>query len=268
MIPKVTVLTPTYKRPELLYETIRSVLGQTFTDFEYIIGSDGIDDNTRQVARMHMNDNRVRFVEAPHSGQFRNLSMLVSMAKGKYVAILSDDDTWEPTFLEQCVAALEARDHRYVLAYTDYYVFKDGSKTPVLEERRCNLTYESLRHDCLINTSATVFVREYLEKSRDLYGFYYDPEVRYTCGDWLMWLRLSKLGPFLHVHELLSNYRLNPNSITLTRKSIFALFEGVYVRNYSGVGTPLRTAFDTLFWKFLWDHGIAQAWRRVKEGMR
>jgi glycosyltransferase involved in cell wall biosynthesis len=254
----VSVLTPTYKRPVLLWDTIQSVLGQTYTDFEYIIGSDGLDKDTAWVVRkLASKDPRIRFVEFPHKGQFETISALIGVARGEYVAILSDDDTWEPTFLEECVAALESTPPEYGLVYTDFYLWYPDRKEPVQEERRCNLTYENLRHACLVNTSATVFRRRWLERIRAVHGFYYDPRVVYTCGDWLMWLRMGKLAKFKHVHKVLSNYRIHPLQITNTRKKFQTMLEEIYTRRFAGVPW-LRQAFDVMVWPFLWNWGIPQ----------
>ncbi len=59
--PKVSVLIPTYNYAHYLDETIRSVLDQTFTDFELLIVDNRSTDNTAEVVKKYLGDNRVSF---------------------------------------------------------------------------------------------------------------------------------------------------------------------------------------------------------------
>lgn len=263
-VPVVTVITPTVNRPNLLRETVQSVLGQTFQNFEYIIGSDGGTEQTRLAVRELMEtDDRIRFVDLPKVGQFAILGILISMAKGKYVAILSDDDTWESTFLEKMVAVMESEE--YALAYADFYVWfpEKCIKRAMLEPRRCNLVWEGLRHACLVNTTAVLFSRRHLEMVRNANGFYYDPHVTLTCGDWLMWLRLWKFGRFKHVHEPLANYRVHAGQVTNTRRKFKAMLEETHARRFTGVPS-FRSMFDVLFWPLIERTGVAAVLRKIR----
>ncbi|GAI16908.1 unnamed protein product [marine sediment metagenome] len=66
--PKVSVIIPTYNRANLLPRTIKSVLNQTFRDFELIIVDDGSTDNTKQVIERFQTDLRVKYIYQENSG--------------------------------------------------------------------------------------------------------------------------------------------------------------------------------------------------------
>jgi glycosyltransferase involved in cell wall biosynthesis len=104
--PTVSVCLPASRDPEITARALRSVLAQSFTDFEVLIG-----DETGAFAptAAAIGDRRVDYRHNPHRlGFTRNHLALLDRARGKYLAVLHDDDWWEPSYLASMVAALEA----------------------------------------------------------------------------------------------------------------------------------------------------------------
>ena len=105
---KVSVVIPTYNRPQLVGNAIQSVLDQTFDDFEIIVVDDGIERRAKDVVS-RFNDDRIRYIEHQvNMGCSAAKNTGARESKGKYIAFLDDDDTWEPTKLEEQVEAMEA----------------------------------------------------------------------------------------------------------------------------------------------------------------
>ncbi|MGB9592367.1 MAG: glycosyltransferase family 2 protein, partial [Candidatus Kryptoniota bacterium] len=98
-----SVIIPTYNRADLLPRAIRSVLAQTFTDFELIVVDDGSIDNTREVVDKFTHlDARVKYIWEPNSGRPavpKNKG--IENASGEYIAFLDHDDEWLPAKLEK-----------------------------------------------------------------------------------------------------------------------------------------------------------------------
>src|SRR5947209_7057759 len=94
--PKVTVLMTTWNRASFISGAIESVRAQTFTDWELIIVDDGSEDNTPEVVREWLQkDSRIVYFREPHHGRIAIVSNVgLRAARGKYVAILDDDDYW------------------------------------------------------------------------------------------------------------------------------------------------------------------------------
>src|SRR3989338_3645537 len=106
-MPKVSVIIPTSNRPELLPRAIRSVLDQTFQDFE-IITVDYGQVISAQEAVGQLNESRIRYIKNDRllgGGGTRNKG--ASIATGEYLAFLDDDDEWLPFKLEEQVAGLD-----------------------------------------------------------------------------------------------------------------------------------------------------------------
>lgn len=98
--PLVSVILPTYHWPSVLRYAIKTVLWQTFTDFELIIVGDGCEDSTEmEVKEFH--DPRILWINLPeHSGnQAAPNNAGLALARGKYIAYMHHDDLWLPNHL-------------------------------------------------------------------------------------------------------------------------------------------------------------------------
>jgi glycosyltransferase involved in cell wall biosynthesis len=94
--PEVTVVIPTRFRPELLTRAVGGVLAQTFTDFEVIVVVDGPDEATTK-ALAALGDDRIRTIVLPGRGGAPNARNVgAAAARGRWTALLDDDDEWLP----------------------------------------------------------------------------------------------------------------------------------------------------------------------------
>ena len=106
--PQVSVVMPAYNAAPYLVQAIDSILGQTFTDFEFIIVDDGSTDDTRAIVQSYA-DPRIRLVvNAENSGVVRSRTRGVQEARGTYIAHFDADDVSLPTKLAKQVTYLDA----------------------------------------------------------------------------------------------------------------------------------------------------------------
>lgn len=110
-LPAVTVVTATYNWPDALRVAIKSVLEQTFTDFEYLIIGDACTDETADVVA-EFNDPRIRWVNLIENlGNQSDVNRIaLTMARGEVIAYLNHDDIWFPEHLAELYAALETNE--------------------------------------------------------------------------------------------------------------------------------------------------------------
>ena len=107
MNPLFSVILTTYNRSHLLSRAIRSVLQQTFTDFELIIVDDHSSDNTPQ-AIAEFSDTRIIYIRQPENlGVSTARNTGIQQAKGEYICFLDDDDEYLPDFLKEINHFLE-----------------------------------------------------------------------------------------------------------------------------------------------------------------
>lgn len=102
----VSVVIPTFERPHLVPTAVRSVLEQTFADFEIVVVVDGRDAET--IEALHaLGDDRLRVhVPERHLGNADARNLGVALAVAPWVAFLDDDDRWLPSKLERQVQCL------------------------------------------------------------------------------------------------------------------------------------------------------------------
>jgi glycosyltransferase involved in cell wall biosynthesis len=102
--PLVSIITPTYNHEKYIGECIESVKAQSFGGWEMIVINDGSTDKTYETAlKSAGNDSRIRVINQENKGIFRlaeTYNKALSLANGKYIAILEGDDYWEPEKLE------------------------------------------------------------------------------------------------------------------------------------------------------------------------
>lgn len=126
----VSVIIPTYNRPQYLKEALASAVNQTYTNIEIIVFDDCSSENPQKIVES-FNDHRIRFYRhANNVGIARNVISAFKQAKGKYVASLNDDDIWQEDFLEKLVPHLEANSE-LALAFSDHYVIDEDNQIDI-----------------------------------------------------------------------------------------------------------------------------------------
>jgi glycosyltransferase involved in cell wall biosynthesis len=96
----------TYNRPELLKQTLVSIITQTFTNFEVIVGNDYTQEPL-SADLLDIRDSRIRFVNHPQNlGEALNMNTLLDLSQGRYFTWQCDDDLYAPNFLEEVYSAL------------------------------------------------------------------------------------------------------------------------------------------------------------------
>ena len=118
-MPFFTIVIPAYNRAEKLAITIRSVLEQTFEDFELLIMDDGSTDEIEKTVSA-FSDPRIQYEWAPNSGgpaTPRNRG--INAAKSPWVSFLDADDVWYPTKLSEVFKAIINNPEAHVLCHNE-----------------------------------------------------------------------------------------------------------------------------------------------------
>ncbi|MEH2347704.1 MAG: glycosyltransferase family 2 protein [Nostoc sp.] len=119
--PLVSVIIPTYNRPEYLKQAIASAIQQTYQNIEIIISDNCSEGNTQAIVASFA-DLRIRFWRHEQNvGMLANQQHAFKMARGKYVASLHDDDMWNEDFLAKLVPPLE-ENPELIIAFCDQYI--------------------------------------------------------------------------------------------------------------------------------------------------
>lgn len=211
--PLVSVIMTVYNAEKYLEDTLRSVLGQTFEDFEFIIIDDGSSDRSVEIVRS-IPDKRIRFIPEKHQNYIDWLNRTLCLSQGKYIAKMDHDDQMMPARIEKQYAFME---HHLEIDLCGSWAQTFGSesyviKTPVgdTEIRSLLLLQSSMVHPSVMLRRSSVAA--YLEKKQD--SHFYHPAYRYA-DDYKLWIDLAAAGwRFANLPEVLLKYRLSERQIT------------------------------------------------------
>jgi glycosyltransferase involved in cell wall biosynthesis len=108
--PRVSVGIPVYNGENYLAEALDAFLAQTYTDFELIVSDNASSDRTENICRDYAaRDRRIRYSRNDRNlGAAPNYNRTFELAAGEFFKWAAHDDLVAPTFLEKCVAALDA----------------------------------------------------------------------------------------------------------------------------------------------------------------
>ena len=121
-VPRVSIIVTCYKRVNYLAEALRSVLAQSYKDYEILVADDSGTAAAREIVAGFAQPERIRYLAHDSTlGVASSIARTVNQALGEFIAILNDDDSWEPQLLEKLVTALEANPRR-VLATSDHWL--------------------------------------------------------------------------------------------------------------------------------------------------
>ncbi len=105
--PLVSVVMPTYNAGKYVEEAISSILGQTFSDFEFIIVDDGSTDRTPEILRTYTDPRIQLLFNEKNEGNYPARNRGCRLARGKYIAVMDGDDVAMPERLEKQVKFME-----------------------------------------------------------------------------------------------------------------------------------------------------------------
>jgi glycosyltransferase involved in cell wall biosynthesis len=206
----VSIVLPTFKRAHLLPQAIRSVLAQTYTQWELIVVDDHSPDDTPAVMAQ-FTDPRIRYVRNdPNLRLPRTLNRGFSLARGEFLTWTSDDNLFAETAIEKMVARLRAGGCD--LVYADYWLFAeqgaDGRPLdPVHDRLPATVQLEKGNH----MGACFLYTRALYEAVGD-----YDPEL-FLVEDYDFFIRAAARFRFAHIAEPLYYFRRDDDTLYLSR---------------------------------------------------
>jgi glycosyltransferase involved in cell wall biosynthesis len=208
-VPLVSVVVPAYNAEETVLQTIHSIRGQTFTNFEILVIDDGSTDNT--VARLQtIRDSRLQIFSYPHEGLAAVRNRGIEKSLGEFISFIDADDLWTPDKLELQVQALRERPDA-AIAYS-WTAFIDHKARFLFAKERSRLegdVYPELLRHCFIASGSNVLVRRRCAVA--LGGF--DTGIP-SAQDWDFCLRVAERWPFAVVPRYQILYRISQSTMS------------------------------------------------------
>lgn len=209
-VPAVSVILPVYNARRFVVEAMRSILDQTFTDFEFIVIDDGsTDDSFRIVKEAAAGDPRLRLVRQENQGVSAAANRGMELARGEFLARMDADDISLPTRLEKQVAFL--RGHPDHVLVGSRVLFIDEAGLPLFEMPGLKFTHEEIDAGMLA-VEWTILQPAVMMRAaavRKVGGYRRDLRIH---EDHDLFLRLAEVGKVANLPEVLLKYRQHPVS--------------------------------------------------------
>jgi glycosyltransferase involved in cell wall biosynthesis len=247
-IPRISIVIPTYNRPIEVVKAVRAIQAQSFTGWELVIVNNGCTDNTEAVlTEVAAGDSRIRIETIPRTRATaaRNHGIRCTKPTSEFVMLHDDDDWLFPGVLEKLLRKADERPDA-VLAYGMPLNCDDSgashetletayaaSRLSVAESGRvywlkpdADDTFGNVAIWSPITTFAQVLIRR---SALEQIGLLVDNHG--IADDWDLWIRMSLLGPFARLNELVlyrrfiatnasKNYVLAAPSVLSIRQSL------------------------------------------------
>ncbi|MEX1214259.1 glycosyltransferase family 2 protein [Saccharospirillum sp.] len=252
--PKVSVVMPTHNRAKELPRSIRSVLSQSFSDFELIIIDDASTDNTEEVV-VSFKDSRIIFkkLEANVGGaEARNVG--IRLAKADIVAFQDSDDEWTCSKLENSLAQLESNQNLGAVFSKFIQIWDNGCRLMPVGKYSFNRNdvYKSLLWQNHVGTPTLVVKKKYLDEV----GGFKPTMPRYQ--DWDLALKLAKVTELKFLDDYMLLSYVTKGSITQNKEAHLIALELLYKSHKSFINKDRAL-------KAAWLHRIGDAMMNIGE---
>jgi len=241
--PLISVLLPLFNGEKYVFETIKSILNQTYNNFELIIINDGSNDNSLNEINK-FNDNRIRLINQQNQGLAKSLNIAASLSKGKYLARIDQDDICLPNRFQIQINYLENNKNISVLGGASIYINEQGedlgrgfTTTWPLSIRRTLLKQKG----CLLS-HPTVMMRK--DDFDDVGG--YSESVYKNSADYFLWICfVKKKYKIANLSDVLIKYRLHESSMSATTSAnIKENFNNPDLLNYNNLSNEKKSKMN------------------------
>jgi glycosyltransferase involved in cell wall biosynthesis len=231
-MPKVSIIIPAYNQGHYLEAAVKSVLAQTYPDFEAVIVDDGSTDATRQVAA-GFKDARVHYIYQENRGLSGARNTGISSTTGEYVTFLDSDDLFLPEKLALLVAVLDEQPEIGLAAGQALLIDQDGGRIDREFQTRLPQDLDQFLVSNPLHVGSVLLRRSWLEKV----GLF-DESLR-ACEDWDLWLRLVRGGCSMTcLDQPVSLYRVHVGQMTRDQDRMRSAARRVLDKIYNSPDLP------------------------------
>ncbi|BBC24288.1 glycosyltransferase family 2 protein [Pseudanabaena sp. ABRG5-3] len=242
-MPKVSIVIVNYNYGKYLDERIRTILNQSYKDFELIIVDNGSTDNSVEIINHYISDSRVIPNFYPENvSPYKRWNYAADIAQGDYLLISSADDSCHPRMLEKLTEKLD--NHPEVgLAYTQSIeIDNEGTTLRSFKQYTDELDIDHWSSDfinsgkeeckylffkCTIPNSSGVLMRRkiFIESGK------FDVQMPFSA-DWMLYAKILMNSDIAFVAEPLNYHRIHPNVMRKNNRDDIFLEERLQVLYY------------------------------------
>ncbi len=211
----VSVIMPVYRAEKYIAEAVESVLNQTYPYFEFIIVDDCGMDGSMDIVRQYR-DQRVKVLKNDRNrGIAYSRNRALQESRGKYIAIMDDDDVSLAQRFEKQVSYLEEHREIDVLGGAVEAIDAEGKRIREVSEPLKNPLYIKVHFlfRCIFHNSEMMFRKSLIERNCISYC-----DNCYGMEDFRFWIECSKVGKMTNLSEIIAKHRYHEGTETFRVK--------------------------------------------------
>lgn len=206
--PLISIIMPAYNCEKYIEDSIKSVLYQTYQNWELIVIDDKSKDNTYALLnKLKVQDNRIKVFQNERNmgvGQTRNRG--VELANGQWIAFLDSDDLWKKEKLEKQIQKLKEQQKAKLLFTASAFISEDGTPKDYILHIPEKVNRKQLLKQNIISCSSVLVQKSYLKK----YPMSGNVMIH---EDFAVWLQILSEETYAYgIDEPLLVYRVSANS--------------------------------------------------------
>lgn len=202
----VSIIMPSYNTAKYISETIESVQSQTYPFWELIIVDDCSTDNTDEVVKPYLLDDRIRYLKNDsNSGAAISRNRALREARGRWVAFLDSDDLWKAEKLENQIDFMEKNNYKF--SYTKYVEIDENSNLRgVMISGPKRITKTGMYNYCWPGCLTVMYDRYFVGDIQII-------DIKKN-NDYAMWLKICKKADCYLYPKVMAKYRKRSGSIS------------------------------------------------------
>lgn len=234
-MPEVSIIVTTFNRKEFLSETIFSILGQSYQDFELIIIDNNSDYDFISFIKTFNSPKILPFQNNNNGIIAINRNFGICKAQGKYISFCDDDDIWKSDKLEKQIEIFSKDDAIALCSTNRDFINSKGENVSV--NSKIIKFFISDKKNLLISNH--IFFSSVVVRRSILNEFYFDENINFRAiEDYHLWLRIIVNYKKVFIDEKLISYRIhasnNSEKLLIGAKKNLNLFSNIFLKyNYS-----------------------------------
>ncbi|MEG2184648.1 MAG: glycosyltransferase family A protein [Cloacibacillus sp.] len=214
---KFSIIIPVYNKASTVEQTIKSVLNQTYTNYELVVVNDGSTDGVEDVLKQYINE-QVVIVNQSNSGVSCARNTGIKKSNGEYICFLDADDIWRPNRLETLVRMIKSYPGEKLFATPVEIILPNGKRVHTgrfLKENLKDMVLIEDFFDLYLRYSSIVFNTDTICIHKDVFKKVGLFEPGETIGeDTDMWFRAAAYYPIVFAKETTAVYNRMESTAT------------------------------------------------------
>ena len=203
-----SIILPYYNKRKFIKKSIKSILDQSFKNFELIIVYDDKDKNDLQfIKSIIKKDRRIKLIiNKKNLGAGLSRNKAIKFSKGNYICFIDADDKWKKKKLEKQIEFME--NNNYLVSHTSYEMINEKNKKIGFRKAKNFRNFKELLKSCDIGLSTVVIKKSVLKKNLRF------PNLK-TKEDFVLWLKILRSGNSIFgLDQNLASWTSTKNSLS------------------------------------------------------